>query len=185
MLSSWPFLWLIRPAAFRPFLTNGLALSGESILIIIYQKLRNLSKKGRASFDPGFTLRQLNIRFIFWATRFHRTFCCIIFYNLPNTQQNKDWDGLVQGTFYKSSYLLEILWEYFRNGIAHAFVIRGGGIEYGTDPARWKIKWGGYLEIEPIGFFEDFQKGVTNVFEDAHSKHLTNFLSRFEETYPY
>jgi len=46
-------------------------------------------------------------------------------------------------------------------------------------------KYGGYLEIGPIRFFEDFQKGVTNFFEDANSKHLTNFLSNFKKTYPY
>jgi hypothetical protein len=97
----------------------------------------------------------------------------------------KDWDVKVQGTSYKSSYLPEILWEHFRNGIAHAFVVEGGGIEYEVDPQRWLIKWGSYLEIGPIRFFEDFQKGVTNFFEDANSKHLTNFLSRFKETYLY
>ena len=97
----------------------------------------------------------------------------------------KDWDVKVQGTSYKSSYLPEILWKHFRNGIAHAFVVEGGGIEYEADPQRWLIKWGNYLEIGPIRFFEDFQKGVTNFFEDANSKHLPNFLSRFKKTYPY
>ena len=97
----------------------------------------------------------------------------------------KDWDVLVQGTFYKSSYLPEILWKYFRNGIAHAFVIRSGGIEYGTVPERWKIKWRGYLEIEPNIFFDDFLKGVTNFFEDAESRHQeVNFLPGFKAAYP-
>lgn len=98
----------------------------------------------------------------------------------------KEWDVKITKTFYKSSYLPEILWDHFRNGIAHAFVIQGGGIEYEADPTkRWSIKWGGYLEIEPIRFFEDFQKGVTDFFKDAKSKHKTNFLLRFEEVYPY
>lgn len=96
----------------------------------------------------------------------------------------KDWDVLVQGTSYKSSYLPEILWDHFRNGIAHNFVIKGGGIEYEADPTRWKIKWGGYLEIGPTRFFDDFLKGVTDFFEDAKSKHQVNFLSRFKEAYP-
>jgi hypothetical protein len=96
----------------------------------------------------------------------------------------KDWDVLVQGTSYKFSYLPEILWEHFRNGITHAFVVGGGGIEYDADPTRWKIKWGGYLEIGPISFFEDFLKGVNNFFEDAKANHTMNFLQRFEAAYP-
>lgn len=96
----------------------------------------------------------------------------------------KDWDVLVQGTSYKFSYLPEILWEHFRNGITHAFVVGGGGIEYDADPTRWKIKWGGYLEIGPISFLEDFLKGVNNFFEDAKTNHTMNFLQRFEAAYP-
>jgi len=96
----------------------------------------------------------------------------------------KDWDVVIQDTSYPSSYLPEILWEYFRNGIAHAFVVGGGGIEYEADPTRWLIKWGGYLEIGPVRFFEDFLKGVTNFFEHAKSEHRMNFLSRFKAAYP-
>ena len=95
-----------------------------------------------------------------------------------------DWDVEIPGTSYQSSYLPEILWDHFRNGIAHAFVVEGGGIEFEADPTRWKIKWGRYLEIGPIRFFEDFEKGVTNFFEDAKSKYRKEFLSRFEVAYP-
>ncbi len=98
----------------------------------------------------------------------------------------REWDVKITGASYRSSYLPEILWDHFRNGIAHAFVIEGGGIEYEADPTRrWNIKWDRYLEIEPIRFFEDFQKGVTNFFKDVKSKHKTNVLLRFEEVYPY
>lgn len=96
----------------------------------------------------------------------------------------KDWDILVQGTSYESSYLPEILWKYFRNGIAHYFVVKGGGIEYEADRTRWMIRYGGYLEIGPIRFFEDFLKGVTNFFEDAKCNNRESFLKRFEEAYP-
>lgn len=96
----------------------------------------------------------------------------------------KGWDENIKDTSYESKYFPEILWDHFRNGIAHAFVVEGGGIEYGADPTRWKIKYGGYLEIGPIRFFDDFLKGVTNSFEDAKYKNRYSFLKRFEETYP-
>ncbi len=44
-----------------------------------------------------------------------------------------NWDTNVSGSSYQNNYLLKILWEYFRNGIAHGFVIEGGGgIGYAT-----------------------------------------------------
>jgi hypothetical protein len=97
-----------------------------------------------------------------------------------------DWNTNITGTSYKSSYLPEILWDHFRNGIAHAFVIEGGGIEYDTDPTnKWKIKWGRYLEIEPIRFFEDFLKGLNSFFKDVKGNQRMYFLNRFKETYPH
>jgi len=104
----------------------------------------------------------------------------------------KPWDVQINGTYYKdkrgnsfkSVYLPLVLWDYFRNGMAHAFVVDGGGIDYKADLTRWVVEQNGYLEIGPVRFFDDFQKGVDNFFDDAKSKHRTNFLPRFKETYP-
>ena len=80
----------------------------------------------------------------------------------------RDWDVCVEGTAYqdkkgqryKSVYIPLILWDHFRNGIANAFVVKGGGIEYEADKIGFLIKYDGYLEIGPIKFFQDFEKAL-------------------------
>lgn len=104
----------------------------------------------------------------------------------------KDWDTEVQGTSYKDrngnvykrAYLPLVLWDHFRNGIAHAFVVEGGGIEYMKKPLKWKAESNGQLEIEPVRFFEAFLIGVNKFFVDIKSKHRISFLKRLKVTYP-
>ena len=96
-----------------------------------------------------------------------------------------NWDTKVEGTSYKTSYLPEILWEHFRNGIAHAFVVKGGGIDYKADHTRWVVEPNGYLEIGPVIFFNEFMCGLNFFFEDSKSKHQPIFLSRLREVYPH
>jgi hypothetical protein len=103
-----------------------------------------------------------------------------------------DWDTNVSGTtyqtLYQTVYLPKILWKYFRNGIAHGFVIQGGGgIDYGTKGKKWKIE-NGRLEICPIAFFKDFEVGVKAFFadiENPQSSNRSSFRSRFRQLYPY
>jgi hypothetical protein len=104
----------------------------------------------------------------------------------------KDWDAEVKGTCYRNKqtgnpfekvYLPLILWDHFRNGIAHAFVVEGGGIEYMKSPQKWKVETSGQLEIEPVRFFQDFLKGVKTFFNDVITKHQKSFLSRFTAVY--
>jgi hypothetical protein len=98
-----------------------------------------------------------------------------------------DWDTHVSGTSYQTDYLPRILWKYFRSGIAHGFVIEGGGgIEYATEDEKWKIEER-RLEICPIAFFKDFEVGVKAFFSDIKnplSNKRSSFLSRFQEIYP-
>jgi len=104
----------------------------------------------------------------------------------------KKWDTEVRGTsykdrngnVYKNVYLPLVLWDHFRNGIAHAFVVKGGGIEYMKKPLKWKVESNGQLEIEPVRFFKSFLIGVNKFFVDIKSKHRTSFLTRFKLAYP-
>jgi len=105
-----------------------------------------------------------------------------------------DWDICVEDTDYRDKrgkryekvYIPLILWDYFRNGIAHAFVVQGGGIEFEADkvPPGYEIKYDGYLEIGPIRFFQDFEKGVKSYFEEVREHYGKEFLCKFNEAYP-
>jgi hypothetical protein len=102
-----------------------------------------------------------------------------------------DWDTNVSGTTYEmldqTIYLPRILWKYFRNGIAHGFVIEGGGgIEYAIKDKKLDIE-DKRLEICPIAFFKDFEIGVKAFFadiKDPNSNRGSSFLSRFQQLYP-
>jgi len=104
----------------------------------------------------------------------------------------RDWDVSVKGTDYRDKeglryedvYIPLILWDYFRNGIAHAFVVKGGGIEYEADKTGFLIKYDGYLEIGPIKFFQDFEKALENYFAEVREPYRTRFISQFNKAYP-
>jgi hypothetical protein len=88
--------------------------------------------------------------------------------------------------------LKAILWDHFRNGIAHGFCIEHGGIDNEADiPPGWRVVRDGsgmktYLEIGPNAFFRDFRMGVDLFFEEVKTDpiHRTAFLSRLQEVYP-
>lgn len=79
------------------------------------------------------------------------------------------------------------LWKHFRNGIAHAFVIENGGIDYGADLIRFRTTEQGTLEIGPQVFFKDFQEGLKCFFNDVRGKDKIRlvFLDNFREYYPH
>lgn len=55
-----------------------------------------------------------------------------------------------------------ILWEHFRNGLAHGFAVRHGGFEGNTGQAYFVIKRDGNYEslaVNPSLLFEDFESG--------------------------
>jgi hypothetical protein len=105
----------------------------------------------------------------------------------------RDWDDEVKGTSYKDKktgnlyrkvYLPLILWDKFRNSIAHSFVVESGGIDYKADPTGWVVEANGYLEIGPVNFFKDFLSGVDNFFNNVRTKHKKEFLKSFRDAYP-
>lgn len=94
------------------------------------------------------------------------------------------WDINVAGTRYQTNYLPDILWRHFRNGIAHGFVIEGGGIDYDADATQYLVAPSGDLEIGPLAFFRDFLSAVQTFLTDIHSTYRASFLQRFREVYP-
>ncbi len=93
-----------------------------------------------------------------------------------------EWDADIEGLDPPS--LVRHLWEHFRNGIAHGFVIDHGGIRIGFGN-RWEVR-GDYVHIEPVMFFRDFQKGLEAMFTDVGdvtSEAHGLFLDRFKDVY--
>jgi hypothetical protein len=88
--------------------------------------------------------------------------------------------------------LKAILWDHFRNGIAHGFCIEHGGIDNKADtPPGWRVVTDAsgtatHLEIGPNAFFRDFRRGVDLFFEEVKTDpvHRAAFLSRLQEVYP-
>jgi len=97
----------------------------------------------------------------------------------------KSWNKSVANSPYPTRDLKEILWKYFRNGIAHGFRIEGGGIdnEADRDSRGWHVVEGRLL-VGPYSFFNDFRKGVDAFFEDAKTVRKAIFLRRFAKLYP-
>jgi hypothetical protein len=79
-----------------------------------------------------------------------------------------------------------ILWEHFRNGIAHGFCIERGGIDNEADGPRW-IVGPNSLHIGPNTFFQDFRLGLDSFFADLNSDpgRSSTFLARFRQLYPH
>lgn len=79
-----------------------------------------------------------------------------------------------------------ILWEHFRNGIAHGFCIERGGIDNEADGPRW-IVGPNSLHIGPNPFFQDFRLGLDSFFADLNSDpgRSSTFLARFRQLYPH
>ena len=105
------------------------------------------------------------------------------FYAFISAYMNS-WDLRVPNSPYQIDYLPEILWKYFRNGIAHGFAIRRGGIYNEADPTKWRVVES-RLEIGPNAFFKDFSTGVASFFLEVNTIHRASFLRRFQEVYPH
>jgi len=86
----------------------------------------------------------------------------------------------------KKGDVKELLWEHFRNGIAHGFCIEHGGIDNEADQTRW-IELPESLHIGPNVFFKDFSKGVKRFFRDLKTVRQSRevFLRRFQRVYPH
>jgi hypothetical protein len=90
------------------------------------------------------------------------------------------------GSRYTEPDLVTVMWKYYRNAIAHDFMIEGGGIEIGLK-SRFQIV-NGLLQIQPNMFCSDFHNGVAALFADVSttgSAGRANFLTHFHEVFPH
>lgn len=98
----------------------------------------------------------------------------------------KAWDRSLPNSPYPDLHnVKEILWEHFRNGIAHGFRIEGGGLgnEANSVTDGWQVV-DGRFQIGPHRFFSDFLVGVGTFFKDVKAARRAHFLRRFDCLYP-
>ena len=80
-----------------------------------------------------------------------------------------------------------LLWECFRNGVAHGFQITPpGSLEFLKDePYRWEPQMR-IVQVCPLHFFNDLDTGVNNYCLDLRSNQevLRRFIHRFQSVYP-
>jgi hypothetical protein len=80
---------------------------------------------------------------------------------------------------------LDLLWENFRNGLAHGFTIKNGGFEF--QRSYFQIKTIGAidkLEIDPEHFYNDFTRGVAKYIRDLRAASPTQPISvNFEKAF--
>ena len=102
------------------------------------------------------------------------------------TTYMKSWNKDIRDSPFPTRDLKTILWEHFRNGIAHGFCIQRGGIDNEADGPRW-IAASNYLRIGPNTFFHDFVAGVQSFFSDVRNDptRRNTFLRRFRRLYPH
>lgn len=80
----------------------------------------------------------------------------------------------------------ECIREYFRNGLAHGFCIKNGGVEHFKKYFDIHPKYG--LQMNPHHFLKDFLEAFSNYTKDLNatkpnSKIAKNFLKRFEDIF--
>ena len=140
------------------------------------------------------TLKNISV-LLCWAN----CICCSIeafgkFYtgNTKSGYSRKNFETFISsymnGDFYEKKlnkkYYGKILWDDFRNGIAHGFTIKSGGFEHNYNE-YFRIEKTNSLLIDPAKFYDDFKKAVNLFCEDLNSddsKYKT-FEKVFEEVF--
>ena len=89
------------------------------------------------------------------------------------------------GTF-NSKTFVDLLWDNFRNGIAHGFVIKSGGFEH-NQPKYFQIKniKGRHeLEIDLQHFYKDFLNGIKKYINELRKSKITDpIFKNFDKTF--
>ena len=84
---------------------------------------------------------------------------------------------------------VDLLWDDFRNGLAHGFTIKQGGFEHCAIYFQEKpIDGFKQLEIDPTNFFEDFKQAISKYLNRLRASSLTdtvrkNFNKAFSDLY--
>ncbi len=88
--------------------------------------------------------------------------------------------------YFKSKKYVDILWDDFRNGIAHGFTVKEGGFEHKLKNyfEIKNIRGKQQLEIEPTFFYKDFLKGIKKYIQDLRkSKLADDIYKNFDKTF--
>lgn len=95
-----------------------------------------------------------------------------------------DWKIQITTPLQGKTALSEILWKSYRNGLAHSFAIEGAGIDPVAGKGKYKIE-DNILQIDIWKFFDDFRKGVEQMFKDFRNDTAVKkrFLKRFKNVY--
>jgi hypothetical protein len=87
---------------------------------------------------------------------------------------------------FNSKRYVDILWNCFRNGLAHGFTIKNGGFEHNLKEL-FKIKnirSKKQLVIDPTLFYRDFRKGVRKYIQDLKKSKLADpIYKNFDKTF--
>ena len=62
-----------------------------------------------------------------------------------------------------------IIWEDFRNGLAHGFAVRGGGFNGNRGGPYFGVNPDGSLNVNPAVFFDDFVQGFQRYVSDVRT----------------
>ncbi|MFI4922594.1 MAG: hypothetical protein ACHP6J_02640 [Burkholderiales bacterium] len=74
---------------------------------------------------------------------------------------------------------IDLLWDHFRNGLAHGFTIKQGGFEHYTSYFQEKsIDGFKQLEIDPTHFFEDFKQAISQYIKRLRASLPTNTVRK-------
>jgi hypothetical protein len=79
-----------------------------------------------------------------------------------------------------------LLWDNFRNGIAHGFVIKSGGFEH-NQPKYFQVKNNNgknELEIGLDHFYKDIRNGIQKYINDLRKSKITDqIFKNFDKTF--
>jgi len=84
-----------------------------------------------------------------------------------------------------SPLYMAIIWDDFRNGLAHGFAVRGGGFNGNRGGPYFGVNPDGSLNVNPAVFFDDFVQGFQRYISDvrAGGSKLPMFRNMFEAVF--
>jgi hypothetical protein len=84
----------------------------------------------------------------------------------------------------KRSYA-KVIWDDFRNGLAHGFAVRGGGFNGNRGGPYFGVNPDGSLSVNPAEFFDDFVQGFARYIADlrAGTPRVAMFKDTFESVF--
>ncbi|MDP2208766.1 MAG: hypothetical protein Q8K98_08330 [Bacteroidota bacterium] len=100
------------------------------------------------------------------------------------TRYLPDWTVQIAAPHHGNRKLSDVLWEKYRNGLAHSFAILEAGIDDVPGNGKTMIK-DNVLQVDGWKFFADLVSAVDRMFEEVRNLPTARatFLQRFEDVY--